>query len=210
MATRGSEERDRGRERILVVCTRYIGDTVLAIPFLRNLRRAFPDAVIDICAEGPARGVLADCPYVDDLVSWTRPGRRGPVAALAAIRTQAAWLAGRRYTRAYLLKRSLSAGLLVTLAGIPVRVGLAGDGRWLLTRAVTAARGRHQAARYLDLLRAEGIDVDDGHSETGWRRLPQPECRSLSRGFRLAARGSFLRLRARPRRNTGRPIGGRQ
>mgnify|MGYP002633829306 CR=1 FL=1 len=59
MATRGSEERDRGRERILVVCTRYIGDTVLAIPFLRNLRRAFPDAVIDICAEGPARGVLA-------------------------------------------------------------------------------------------------------------------------------------------------------
>ena len=70
MATRGSEERDRdrGRERILVVCTRYIGDTVLAIPFLRNLRRAFPYAVIDICAEGPARGVLADCPYVDDLV----------------------------------------------------------------------------------------------------------------------------------------------
>ena len=165
MATRGSEERERGRERILVVCTRYIGDTVLAIPFLRNLRRAFPDAVIDICAEGPARGVLADCPYLDDLVSWTRPGRRGRVAALAAIRTQAAWLAGRRYTRAYLLKRSLSAGLLVTLAGIPVRVGLAGDGRWLLTRAVTAARGRHQAARYLDLLRAEGIDVDDGHSE---------------------------------------------
>ena len=167
MATRGSEERDRdrGRERILVVCTRYIGDTVLAIPFLRNLRRAFPDAVIDICAEGPARGVLADCPYVDDLVSWTRPGRRGPVAALTAIRTQAAWLAGRRYTRAYLLKRSLSAGLLVTLAGIPVRVGLAGDGRWLLTRAVTAPRGRHQAARYLDLLSAEGIDVDDGHSE---------------------------------------------
>ena len=63
--------------RILVVCTRYIGDTVLAIPFLRNLRRAFPDAAIDVCAEGGSRMVLADCPYVDELVCWDRPaGRR--------------------------------------------------------------------------------------------------------------------------------------
>ena len=84
MATRGSEERDRdrGRERILVVCTRYIGDTALAIPFLRNLRAAFPDAVIDVCAEGGARAVQADCPYDDVFVAWRRAdGRRGPAAA---------------------------------------------------------------------------------------------------------------------------------
>jgi heptosyltransferase-2 len=162
----GSDDEGCGRERILVVCTRYIGDTVLAIPFLRNLRRAFPHAAIEVCAEGAARAMLADCPYVDGFVAWRRPGpRRGLAAAFAAIRAQAAWLAGRRYARAYLLKRSLSATLLATLAGIPVRIGLAGDGRWLLTRAVAAARGRHQAARYLDLLRTEGIEVDEGQGE---------------------------------------------
>ena len=156
--------RDAGR--ILVVCTRYIGDTVLAIPFLRNLRRAFPGAVIDVCAEGGARLVLTDCPYVDELVAWRRPvGRRGLAASLAAIRTQAAWLQGRGYDRAYLLKRSLSGALLATLAGIPHRVGFAADGRALLTTAIAPSRGRHQAARYLDLLRADGIAVDDGHSE---------------------------------------------
>jgi heptosyltransferase II len=152
--------------RILVVCTRYIGDTVLAIPFLRNLRRAFPDARIDVCAEGGARAVLADCPYVDELVAWRRAaGRRNLATSLAAIRTQAAWLRSRGYDRAYLLKRSLSSSLLASLAGIPHRVGFAADGRPLLTTVVAPSRGRHQAARYLDLLRSEGLPVDDGRNE---------------------------------------------
>ena len=154
-----------GAGRILVVCTRYIGDTALAIPFLRNLRAAFPDAVIDVCAEGGARAVLADCHYVDEFVAWRRAdGRRGPAASLAAIRSQAAWLRSRGYDRAYLLKRSFSGALLATLAGIPHRVGFAADGRILLTRAVTVCQGRHQATRYLDLLRADGLPVDDGHN----------------------------------------------
>jgi heptosyltransferase-2 len=157
-------ERDAGR--ILVVCTRYIGDTVLAIPFLRNLRRAFPAATIDVCAEGGARAVLADCPYVDELVAWRRPtGRRSMARSLAAIRMQAAWLRSRGYDRAYLLKRSLSGALLATFAGIPHRVGFAADGRALLTTAIAPSRGRHQAARYLDLLRADGLPVDDGRNE---------------------------------------------
>jgi heptosyltransferase-2 len=162
----GTRQGRCGGPRILVVCTRYIGDTVLAIPFLRNLRRAFPDATIDVCAEGGARMVLADCPYVDELIAWRRPaGRRGFAASLAAIRTQATWLAGRGYDRAYLLKRSLSGAILATLAGIPHRVGFAADGRALLHTAVAPARGRHQAARYLDLLVADGIAVDDGANE---------------------------------------------
>lgn len=165
----GREASSHGRGdggRILVVCTRYIGDTVLAIPFLRNLRRAFPDARIDVCAEGGARAVLADCPYVDELVAWWRPtGRRSLARSLAAIRMQAAWLRSRGYDRAYLLKRSLSGSLLATLAGIPHRVGFAADGRALLTTAITPSHGRHQAARYLDLLRADGLPVDDGRNE---------------------------------------------
>ena len=55
-------------DRILVVCTRYLGDTILAVPFLRSLRRACPRARIDVRAEGAARALLADCPHVDGFV----------------------------------------------------------------------------------------------------------------------------------------------
>jgi heptosyltransferase-2 len=155
-------------ERILVVCNGFLGDTVLGIPFLRNLRRRFPQAIIDVLIEPHTAAVLANCPYQDEILAWPRPPRsqRLMPAALTALLGHAAWLRSRRYSRAYLFKRSFSSGLLVWLAGIPWRVGHASEGRgWLLSRAVRTQHGRHQAEASLDLLRGDGIEVDDGHAE---------------------------------------------
>ena len=49
--------------RILVIRYRFIGDTVLAIPTLRNLRQAFPHATIDVLGEPISGDTLALCPY---------------------------------------------------------------------------------------------------------------------------------------------------
>jgi heptosyltransferase-2 len=161
-------------ERILVVAKPYIGDTVLAIPFLRNLRRAFPEARIDLCLEGAGSAVLADCPYVDGIIEWVRSAGRAPdtqgrlpgARIWAGIAGNARALRRTGYTRAYLLKDSLSAVLLAVCSRIPHRVGHDRDaGSWLLTRAVPVRRGRHQVELYLDLLRAEALPVDDGHNE---------------------------------------------
>jgi len=155
-------------ERILVVGNGFVGDTVLGIPFLRNLRRRYPRATIDMLIEPAAAAVLAHCPYVDERIAWPRPPRsqRLMPAALARLLAHAAWLRSRRYARAYLFKRSFSSGLLVRMAGIPWRVGHAAEGRsWLLSRAVGTRAGRHQVESYLDLLRCDGIEVDDGRNE---------------------------------------------
>jgi len=154
--------------RILVVCNGFLGDTVLGIPFFRNLRRRFPQAVIDVLIEPGAAAVLTHCPYTNELIAWPRPPRSQRLlpAALAAIFGQAAWLRSRGYDRVYLFKRSFSSAVLVWLAGIPWRVGHRSEGRGrLLSRAVGMHRGRHQAESYLDLLRCDGIEVDDGHNE---------------------------------------------
>ena len=36
------------KKKILVMRYRFIGDTLLTVPFLRNLRYAYPDAQIDM------------------------------------------------------------------------------------------------------------------------------------------------------------------
>ena len=157
---------DADPARILVVRTRYVGDTVLAIPFLRNLRRAFPAARIEVLVEKASGSVLADCPYVDELVTAPEGSGDGVLGSVRSVRRNAAWLRGRGYDRAYVLKRSLSAILQTRLAGIPWRVGFASQGgSLLLDRAVRIHEHRHEVEVFLDLLRADGIAIDDAHNE---------------------------------------------
>jgi heptosyltransferase-2 len=154
--------------RILVIRNRFIGDTLLAIPFLRNLRQNFPDAVIDVLVEPVSGDVLASCPYVDDLIRWSRPRtqRRALGASIRDLRETARWLAERRYDRAYVLKRAAAGGLLAWLAGIPHRVGFACQGQqFWLSRSARLKPFDHEVEHFLELLRCDGLTVDDGHNE---------------------------------------------
>jgi hypothetical protein len=57
-------------KKILVMRYRFIGDTVLTVPFLRNLREAFPAARIDLMIEPFSGQVIEGCPYVDRVVPF--------------------------------------------------------------------------------------------------------------------------------------------
>ena len=154
--------------RVLVIRYRFIGDTVLAIPFLRNLRRAFPDAVIDVLAEPVSGDTLALCPYKNELLYFA-PRLRGAARAAAAVPTSlwscARMLRARRYDRVYILRRSFSSAVLPLLARIPHRVGFATEGRgWLLQRS-TPYPDKHEVECFLDILRADGIPVADTYNE---------------------------------------------
>lgn len=154
--------------RILVIRYRFIGDTVLAIPALRNLRQAFPNAVIDVLAEPVSGDTLALCPYKNELLYYG-PRLKGerkrsapfPTSLLGAAR----FLRARRYDRCYILRRSFSSAILPLLAGIPHRVGFATEGRdWLLQRSAPYP-DKHEVECFLDVLRADGIPVTSTRNE---------------------------------------------
>lgn len=150
--------------RILVIRYRFIGDTVLAIPFLRNLRRAFPEATIDVLAEPVSGDTLAHCPYKNELLYFAPRAKASsphPRSLLACARR----LRARRYDRVYILRRSFSSAILPLLAGIPHRVGFSTEGRsWLLQRS-TPYRDQHEVECFLDILRADGVPVTDTYNE---------------------------------------------
>lgn len=154
--------------RILVIRYRFIGDTVLAIPFLRNLRQAFPAAKIDVLAEPVSGDTLALCPYKDELLFYA-PRLKGEKKRAAAFPTSlpaaASFLRARNYDRCYILRRSFSSAVLPLLAGIPHRVGFATDNRgWLLQRSTPYA-DKHEVECFLDILRADDIPVTDISNE---------------------------------------------
>lgn len=99
-------------QRVLVVCTRRIGDVLLVTPLIRSLRRAWPGAAIDVMVFRGTESILAGNPDVsrvltvgerdrvgDRLRTFRETWRHYDVACSAQTSdrtTLYAWAAGRR------------------------------------------------------------------------------------------------------------------
>lgn len=155
--------------KILVVRYRFIGDTVLTVPFLRNLRNAYPDATIDMIV-GPVSGdVISECPYVDNFIVFDTTRKHKYENTDAERKTFFSYvkmIKDNKYDKAYVLKRSLSSALLVFLAGIKVRIGFDTEHRGVfLTKRVKYDSNVHEVDSFLDVLKKDNVEVKDSFLE---------------------------------------------
>lgn len=134
--------------RLLVVAPNWLGDAVLALPAIADLRRAAPGADVTIAARPSIEGLFTMAPGLDRILPFdTRePGDR----LVPRLRDG-------QYDVAILLPNSWRVALLVWQSGIAERWGYRADWRGpLLTRAVRRPPHGHQAAYYQHLVRALG------------------------------------------------------
>lgn len=157
--------------KILVMRYRFIGDTVLTVPFLRNLRAAFPHARIDLMLEPFSGQVIEGCPYIDRIIPFELRtihmySSGSDLGKGAAFLHYWKTIRSEQYDAAFVLKRSLSSALLVWAACIPRRIGFATEGRsMLLTDAVPYRHDQHEVENFLDCLRFLDIPVGSAHLE---------------------------------------------
>lgn len=114
-------------EKILVIRYRFIGDTLLTVPFLRNLRKANPKAQIDMLVAPVSGEIIDKCPYVDNFLYFdtTRKHRyENSNQEKKNFRYYVKLLREKKYDKAYVLKRSFSSAFLAFCAGIPNESGL--------------------------------------------------------------------------------------
>jgi heptosyltransferase-2 len=156
--------------KILVMRYRFIGDTILTIPFLRNLRTAEPQAHIAWMVAPGSSDVVKDVPYVDELIYWDpvtiHADSRGAHRTLSAKLKFIKELRAKGFDKVYVLKRSLSSAILAWLSGAPKRIGFDTEGRGLLlTTRVPYRHDRHEVENFLAVLKADGVAVIDDHLE---------------------------------------------
>jgi heptosyltransferase-2 len=148
--------------RVVVRGTNWVGDAVLTIPALRELRRLLPSAHITLATRSCARGLFADADFLDDLLVYDRGARD-----FGAVLRQTREWRRRSFDLAILFQNAFEAGLIARAAGVPLRLGYATDGRRaLLTHPLPVPpwhAERHEVYYYLNIV-AELERLLDGAS----------------------------------------------
>ncbi len=142
------------KSRIMVRAPNWLGDAVMATPFLKRLSEKNPGVFVDVWAKPGLTELFRGAPGVSEVVPLTP--KESPWALARGIRA-------RGYATAYILPPSFSSALGPALAGVPNRIGYGADFRSpLLTRALPLDERFHYLRRYLGLIGEEGIDVRPG------------------------------------------------
>ena len=87
--------------KIVVRGTNWIGDTVMSVPAMRELRRLFPDAYIALHTRAWAKDIFADSVLFDEIIPIDQTGNM----ASASLR-QAEELRKRKFDAAVLFRYS--------------------------------------------------------------------------------------------------------
>lgn len=152
-----------GPARLVVLAPNWLGDAVMALPAIGDVRRHFADTHLTIAGRGAVAALFTMVPGVDAVV--TLPGRGG-LGALKTWGADAATLAEGQFETALLFPNSFASALIASRAGIAERWGLATDLRGrLLTRAAPKPKGAEsQAAYYQRLVASFGIANGPRHA----------------------------------------------
>jgi len=146
--------------RLLVLSPNWLGDAVMALPAIDDLRRHHPGCRLMVAARRSVAQLFALVPWVDDVIELEWKGKAsdlgampGDVGRLRAVGADAALL----------LPNSFASAWLAFAARVPERWGYARDGRsLLLTRAIALPRRvpldppLHQGRYYQHLVHALG------------------------------------------------------
>ncbi len=144
-------------KRILIVEVNWVGDVLFTTPFIRSVRKAYPDAYIACLAHPRTKQVLGSNPRIDELIEYDEAERHKGILGKAGLIFE---LRRKKFDTAFILHRSLTKAAITFLAGIGKRVGYPEKKRsFLLTDPVPMpSEEMHKVEYFLGLAKAAGID----------------------------------------------------
>lgn len=142
-------------KRLVILSPNWLGDAVMALPAIADVRRAVPDVTIAVAARAVIAPLFQLVPGVDQTIVLPKPAA---IHEVGRWRGLGAELTGGDFDAALLFPNSMHAALVVARAGIRERWGYRAGWRGsLLTRAVARTSGLHQVEAYQQLVHALGF-----------------------------------------------------
>ncbi|HWW88285.1 MAG TPA: lipopolysaccharide heptosyltransferase II [Vicinamibacterales bacterium] len=143
-------------KRPVILAPNWLGDAVMSLPAIADIRRAVPTATLTVAARPAIAPLFSLVSGIDETIVLS--GRRRPYLRLGAVGFEGFELRGRGLDVALLMPNSLHSAIVVARAGIPERWGYRANWRGrLLTRTVVRPSGLHQVEYYQHLVRCLGF-----------------------------------------------------
>ncbi len=154
-----------------------IGNTLVAVPALRALKRRHPGARLVVVVDPVGRELLAELEFIDRLIVYDRKGvGRGPGGWLSLVRE----LRREKPSHAILFKRFFRNELLAFLSGARVRVGFATLGRsLLLNQSIPYREGTSITRLNLELAAQLKADPGDATPSIGLSSMDREQAGAL-------------------------------
>ncbi len=139
-----------------------MGDILFSFPFIRAIRKTFPDTYIECVVVPRYVDLLINNPWINDVHALSDDNNLSSIPEkIAFIRM----IKKEKYDTCFFLKTSRIKAVMAALSGIPERIGFAGK-EAPLTKKVEIPAGRlHRADQILALAGAVGVTQADGTYE---------------------------------------------
>lgn len=148
-------------ETILVIQTAFIGDVVLTTPLIREIKRLYPGANIDVIVIPETKHVLDNNPHIRSILIFEKKSNK-----IRAFLKMVRIIRKNKYSFAFAAHRSMTTAWLMIFGGIKKRIGFTGKAAArLMNRRVIFRQHVRQIERYLDLLRSLTDEKLDPQSE---------------------------------------------
>ncbi len=133
-----------------------IGNTLVSIPAIRALRRAFPTAPFTVILDSIGAALLKHCPYIDEILVYEKQKKhKGILSNISFV----LGLRRRHPSHAILFKRFFRNGLLAFLSGAKERIGFETLGKSpFLNRTIPYEEGRDIVSLNLELAVLAGAE----------------------------------------------------
>jgi heptosyltransferase-2 len=158
--------------RVVILAPNWLGDAVMALPAIADVRRRLPGAALTVAARPSVAPLFAMVDGVTAVITLApRSDKAGWLAAVTELRSG-------RFDAALLLPNSFLSAFTAARAGIAERWGYRTDWRRaLLTKSVAVPKAVHQIEYYQHLVRALGFP--SGPSEPSIDVAPALRARGL-------------------------------
>lgn len=146
-------------DNVLVLQTSFLGDMILTLPLIAEIRRRFPVKKLSLVCTPQGRELLQDHPAVDEIIVDDKKGAHG---GWSGLKKQAMALRQKHFTVALTPHKSARTAYLLHQAAIPKRIGFRQSKGWFLFHhCAQRVSERHDVERNLSLLEPLGVALGD-------------------------------------------------